>query len=233
MYQLIFCFLLLLLQGCSPKTKPSYDAPAVVFYPEVVPPLVEPARLGPLIIIDPGHGGEDAGTESPFKPKYQEKSLTLATSRMVRELLLQMGYQVQMTRNSDIFIPLKQRALIANEAGSALFVSIHYNSAPSKDANGIEVFYYLSEKDKARTDASKKLASTILAQVTKNTRAKSRGVKTANFAVIRETNMPAILIEGGFLTNQEEMQKIKDPDYVKQLALGIARGVDLYAQKYL
>lgn len=224
-------FLFLLLQGCSTPKRPSQEIP--IFYPPQEVPFVplEPKKLGPLIIIDPGHGGEDRGTESPFKPSYQEKSLTLTTSRMVRDFLKQMGYQTQMTRNDDTFIPLKMRATIANEAKSALFVSIHYNSAPSKDANGIEVFYYQSETDKTRMEASKKLASIILSKVIERTQAKSRGVKAANFAVIRETNMPAILIEGGFLTNQEEMQKIKDPAYIKQLALGIAQGVDQYLQR--
>lgn len=226
-------FLLLLLQGCSTKVPPPQEIP--LFYPpqQIVQPYtpIEPKKQGPLIIIDPGHGGEDRGTESPFKPSYQEKSLTLTTSRMVRDFLKQMGYQTQMTRDDDTFIPLKMRASMANEAKPALFVSVHYNSAPSKEANGIEIFYYKSETDKERTAASKKLASTILSKVIERTQAKSRGVKAANFAVIRETDMPAILIEGGFLTNQEEMQKIKDPAYIKQLALGIAQGVDQYVQK--
>lgn len=223
MHKLLF-FLFLLLQGCSPSVRPSQDTVTQV------PIRIVPKKPGPLIIIDPGHGGEDRGTESPFKPSYQEKSLTLATSRIVKDFLQQMGYQTQMTRSDDTFIPLKMRASIANEAKPALFVSIHYNSAPSKDANGIEIFYYPSETDKQRTDASKKLASIVLDKVLARTQAKSRGVKTANFAVIRETNMPAILIEGGFLTNQEEMQKIKDPAYIKQLALGIAQGVDQFVK---
>lgn len=224
MHKYLFFVLFLLLQGCSPSVRPSQDVVSEA------PIRMPKKKQGPLIIIDPGHGGEDKGTESPFKPSYQEKSLTLATSRIVRDFLKQMGYQTQMTRSDDTYIPLKMRASIANEAKPALFVSIHYNSAPSKEANGIEIFYYRSETDKERTEASKRLASVVLDKVIERTQAKSRGVKTANFAVIRETNMPAVLIEGGFLTNQEEMQKIKDPAYIKQLALGIAQGVDQFVK---
>lgn len=220
-------FLFLLLQGCSPSVRPSDISTIQELTP---PPRLVPTRQYPLILIDPGHGGEDKGAESPFKPGCQEKSLTLATSCLVKDFLQQMGYPIKMTRSEDIFIPLQTRASMANEAKPALFVSIHYNSAPNKGANGIEVFYYLSKIDKKRTNDSKALASIVLAKVLERTGAKSRGVKSENFAVIRETEMPAILIEGGFLTNQEEMQKIKDPLYIRQLALGIALGVDQYVK---
>lgn len=191
-------------------------------------PVRPPMIKRPLIVIDPGHGGEDAGTKSLTKPFYQEKSLTLATSRMVRDFLKQMGYETQMTRNEDLFIPLSNRATIANDANSTLFVSVHYNSAPSAEAHGIEVFFYQSDENTARTKSSKNLAGLILDEVLQSTQAKSRGVKKGNFAVIRETTMPAVLVEGGFLTNQEELTKIKDPAYVKRLAYGIARGIDRY-----
>ena len=131
-----------------------------------------------------------------------------------------------MTRKDDTFITLDERANFANQIKPRLFVSVHYNSAPSADAEGIEVFYYRSEEDKGRTDQSKKLAHAILNRVIANTQAKSRGVKHGNLAVIRETNMPAVLIEGGFMTNDKEMDKIKDPAYIKQIAWGIAKGVD-------
>lgn len=228
-----FLILLFLVSACA---SPRIPAPQPRFIPQpqeiaYVPPQ-KPARppmiKRPLIVIDPGHGGEDAGTKSLTKPFYQEKSLTLATSRMVRDFLKQLGYETQMTRNEDLFIPLSNRAIIANEANSTLFVSVHYNSAPSAEAHGIEVFFYQSEENAARTKSSKNLAALILDEVIQSTQAKSRGVKKGNFAVIRETTMPAVLVEGGFLTNQDELAKIKDPAYVKRLAWGIARGIDRY-----
>lgn len=220
---LILILLSLFVVSCSPKQIP----PTVISQPEVVytPPI---KKISSLIIIDPGHGGEDQGTLSLLKPRYQEKSLTLATSKILKGYLEQMGYRVTMTRSEDVFIPLKDRATLANSLKPALFVSVHYNSAPSCEAHGIEVFYYLEEKENDRAKASKQLATLVLNQLIVQTKAKSRGVKTANFAVIRETNMPAILVEGGFLTNEEELNKIKDPEYLKQVAFGIAKGIDQY-----
>ncbi len=101
---------------------------------------------------------------------------------------------------------------------------MHYNSAPAKKAEGIEVFYYKSDENKLRSLESQRLASSILAQVTKLTHAKSRGVKHGNFAVIRETTMPAVLIEGGFLTNEEEMEKIKDRSLCQKCSVGYRTG---------
>jgi len=181
-----------------------------------------------LIVIDPGHGGHDVGTQSVSKPRYQEKSLNLVTAQFVKSYLQQMGYQVLMTREEDKFISLDRRAKFANEHKSNLFISVHFNSAPSADAQGIEVFYYQSQDNKTRITKSKKLAQAILKHLLLETHAKSRGVKQANFAVIRETTMPAVLIEAGFLTNESELQKIKDPAYLKKIAKGIVDGIDDY-----
>lgn len=181
-----------------------------------------------LIIVDAGHGGEDFGAHSMTKPKYQEKHLNLSTAKMLNSFLTQQGYRTIMTRNDDRFIALDKRAEFANEKNPTLFVSVHYNSAPSKEAEGIEVYFYRDEQDKKRTRDSRFLAQSILDNVIEHTQAKSRGIKHGNFAVIRETKMPAILIEGGFLTNEKEIQRIKDPLYLKKLAWGIAQGINAY-----
>jgi len=181
-----------------------------------------------IIVIDPGHGGDDYGTRSASKPKYHEKSLNLATALLLSEYLQKMGYQTFMTRSTDEFISLQKRAELANDREADLFISVHYNSAPAKEAEGVEIFYYKSDVDKSRSSESRQLATAILGQIIKLTEAKSRGVKHGNFAVIRETKMPAVLIEGGFLTNEEEMEKIKNPAYVRSLAWGIASGVQNY-----
>lgn len=195
---------------------------------EVSEALPQPEMKKTLIVVDAGHGGDDFGTRSASKPKYHEKSLNLTTALILSDFLQKMGYRTIMTRSTDEFIPLQKRADFANDKGANLFVSVHYNSAPAKQAEGIEIFYYKSDENKSRTSESRKLATSILTQVTKLTQAKSRGVKHGNFAVIRETKMPAVLIEGGFLTNEDEMEKIKDPAYVKNVAWGIAQGVQAY-----
>lgn len=183
------------------------------------------------IVIDPGHGGHDIGTQSISKPRYLEKSLNLVTAKFVKDFLHQLGYQVLMTREDDKFVSLDKRAKLANDHNPVIFVSIHYNSAPSAEAEGVEVFFYQSKEDKERTIKSKRLAQFVLKNIIGETKAKSRGVKHGNFLVIRQTTMPAILVEGGFVTNEEEMQKLKDPTYLKRLAWGIVRGIEEYAGK--
>jgi len=180
-----------------------------------------------FILLDPGHGGHDTGAQSISKPRYQEKSLNLVTAKFVKEYLEQLGYGVLMTREEDEFISLDRRVQIANDYHATLFVSIHYNSAPSAQAQGVEVFFYPS-KEKRRTVKSKRLAQAVLKNVLLETKAKSRGVKPGNFLVIRETTMPAILVEGGFVSNEEELQDLKDPTYLKRLAWGIVRGIEEY-----
>ncbi|GEM_PF-913622 len=188
-------------------------------------------KLGPLIVVDAGHGGKDQGTHSDQPPRYQEKALTLMTSFLVEEYLRDMGYRTVMIRTDDHFVPLKKRASIANDLKAAAFVSVHYNSASNVDAKGIEVFYYKSDKNKSRTRQSQDLAKDILDEVIYATKAKSRGVKNGNFAVIRETDMPAVIIEGGFLTNAEERAKVLSAGYRRELAWGIALGVDEFMKK--
>lgn len=231
----LYLSLLFLVASCSPS-RPAYN-----YMPQPIPcqeevayvakPVILPRAKPKLIVIDPGHGGEDAGTKSLIKPFYQEKFLTLATSRLLGDYLRQLGYEIRMTRNEDIFIPLSDRAVKANQIDPALFVSVHYNSAPSTEASGIEVFYYQADDNVKRTQSSKELAALVLDSLISTTQAKSRGVKKGNFAVIRETKMPAVLVEGGFLTNQDEMNLIKDPSYLKKLAWGMAKGIDKYLKK--
>lgn len=204
----------------------------VAIVPPPPPPVVEaPSSAKAFIILDPGHGGEDYGTHSTKPFKYQEKVLTLSTVKMLKTYLEELGYVVQMTRSDDVFVALDKRAIFANNRHPKIFVSVHYNSAPSKSADGIEIFYYRSEEEKSRSQASKALASAILKRMIENTQANSRGVKHGNLAVIRETDMPAVLIEGGFLTNEEEMYKLKDANYLKKLAWGIAQGIEDYLSK--
>ncbi len=193
--------------------------------------LKSPAIKKNLIVIDAGHGGEDFGTHSNSKPIYHEKNLNLATAYMLNNFLNQMGYKTMMVRQGDIFISLEKRAEIANENKAALFVSVHFNSAPSKEAKGIEIFFYPSNLNAERTRQSYLLAETVLKQMTKDNQIKSRGIKKGNFAVTRLTDMTAILIEGGFMTNDEEMENLKNAAYLKRLAWNISKGIDNYCHK--
>lgn len=188
-----------------------------------------PLKRREKIVIDAGHGGRDSGAASR-KEDYEEKSLALSTAFLVQEQLKRMGYQTLLTRNHDTYIPLDARAEMANTSHADLFVSVHYNFSTSNEASGIEVFYYKEEKNPThpRIVASKKLAQIVLGSVIDRTGSVSRGVKQANFAVVRETLMPAVLIEAGFLSNRRERERLRDPIYLNALAKGIAEGVDAY-----
>jgi len=138
-----------------------------------------------------------------------------------------LGYRVVMTRARDVFVPLSARVILANRRSSSIFISIHYNSALSPSAKGIEVYYY-NKGTQVRKTSSQQLAGSVLSHMVRETKAGSRGTKEGNFHVIRETLMPAVLIEAGFITNGEERALIGTQSYLDKLAKGIARGVDKY-----
>lgn len=219
-----FCFILSILAfitACSAGRHPSnhgvqgsYEASAIT----------STDSFRPLIILDAGHGGSDEGAKVNA---FMEKKIALTATFLTKKHLEEMGYRVIMTRSRDTYLPLQRRVSIANKTKGSLFVSLHFNSSPSAEAQGIEVFYYDS-KEMWRTRASKRLANCILYRIVDQTEAISRGIKQGNFHVIRETEMPAVLIEGGFITNQDERGKLRDKTYLDRLAIGIAQGIDKY-----
>ncbi len=189
-------------------------------------PLCAFAKEKPIIILDPGHGGKDQGARVR---NLEEKILTLRTSYLTKKHLEELGYRVILTRAKDIFLPLGTRVGLANRRDTSIFVSIHYNSAASPIAKGIEVYYYGKGKQQRR-EKSKQLAISVLNQTIGQTKAKSRGIKQGNYQVIRETTMPGILIEAGFLTNREERELLATQTYLDKLAKGIAIGIHQFAK---
>lgn len=184
-----------------------------------------------VIIVDAGHGGKDAGAAS-VRNKYEEKELTLSTAFLIRQCLQRLGYKTIMTRSQDVYVPLSTRAEMANSYGADLFVSIHYNYSSNNEAKGVEVYYYKEGKNppSSRIVQSKTLGVNVLRRLISQTGAESRGLKQANFAVVRETRMPAILVEAGFLSNPQERARVGDPQYQRLIAWGIAHGVDQYLE---
>jgi N-acetylmuramoyl-L-alanine amidase len=185
------------------------------------PSLVQ--NMKPLIILDAGHGGSDEGAKVR---SLLEKRITLTTTLLTKKYLEELGFRVLLTRSRDVFVSLQRRTGIANKAKASLFVSIHYNSSRNNEASGIEIFY--SDDKDWRSHSSKRLANLILYHLVDETGALSRGVKKGNFHVIRETEMPAVLVEGGFMTNQEEGSLLKDRTYLDHIAKGIAEGVEKF-----
>ena len=181
-------------------------------------------ETAPLIVIDAGHGGFDLGAHSQT---YEEKQICLKTAIYLRKYLEKEGYHVIMTRSRDEYLPLKKRAEIANQAKCQILISIHCNSAKNTSAKGIEIFY-TQKTEPWRAKKSKQLAQSVLSSLLAQTGADSRGVKEGNFCVIRETKMPSILIETGFLTNEDERKKLNNDFYLDTVAKSITAGVDQY-----
>jgi len=167
------------------------------------------------VILDPGHGGHDRGAAIGY---VYEKHLALDTARRVEEILRKQGYKVIMTRNRDVFIPLPDRAAIGNRYRNAIFVSIHYNYNRSGSGQGVETFHHFA--------GSYSLASYIQAYLVQRTRMTNRGVKDANFHVIRNTTRnPAVLVECGFVSNSNERARMMTGEFRARIAEGIAQGI--------
>ena len=219
---------LLALSFTSPTLKAEHRLPSrTIVYPKAKPPLKNSKDAIPLIILDAGHGGNDEGAKVS---SLIEKKITLSTTLKVKRYLERLGYRVLLTRSRDIFISLQKRTFLANKYKGAIFVSIHYNSAKNKEAHGVEVFY-CDGAESNRMKHSKKLAQHVLFHLIRETGARSRGIKGGNLFVIRETKMPSILVEAGFITNPEEGDLLLETAYLEKIAKGIAEGVDLYFQK--
>jgi len=170
---------------------------------------------GTTVVIDAGHGGYDRGG-IPGQ-RVSEKDMTLDVAQRLKNILSSSGYRVVMTRDSDVFIPLGTRTAIANENRNAIFVSIHFNSATRRGADGIETYFYSRD--------SLALASAIHHYVAGGAPSPNRGVRRRGYFVLRRTNIPAILVECGFLTNPTEASYVQNASYRQKLAEEIAAGI--------
>ena len=194
---------------------------------DVAQPLLQNACHKCVIVIDPGHGGFDIGARVQ---RVKEKVLALQTANLVKKHLHSKGYRVVLTRSRDVFVPLERRSAIANATKGHLFVSIHFNAFKRVHVKGVEVYYY-DKGPKWRQVASKKLAQIVLNKMVCATHAFSRGIKPGNFHVVRETQMPAILVEGGFLTNSQERYCLKSKKYIDKVASSISDAIDQYCHQ--
>jgi N-acetylmuramoyl-L-alanine amidase len=175
----------------------------------------EGERPSTVVVIDPGHGGFDRGGIAG--QRVDEKTMNLDVAQRLKTILQSYGYRVVMTRDSDVFIPLGTRVAIANSYRDAIFVCIHFNATPRRSANGIETYFYSPQ--------SLQLASAIHYYVNRVAPTPNRGVRRRGFYVLRNTRIPSILVECGFLTNPTEAQYAQSAAYRQQLAEAIGRGV--------
>ncbi len=220
-----------------------------------------------VIVIDAGHGGKDRGTMASWG--MDEKKIVLDVAKRLRELLEGAGIKVILTRDTDDFISLPERTIIAARSGADLFVSIHVNSNQDHAVNGLLVYYLdsisrkvmdegqrkenehiflksLSANDSTTLQAvvtdmmdtyksaqSQKLAKSIVRQARGEPEVKVRGdgIRICHFFVVRNTLIPAVLVETGFLSNAREHNKLISPFYRQKIAEIIARGVLDYANE--
>lgn len=173
------------------------------------------ARPSTVVVIDAGHGGYDRGG-IPGQ-RVAEKVMNLDVAQRLRSVLQSSGYRVVMTRDSDVFVPLGTRVAIANSYRNGIFVCIHFNSATRSGASGIETYFYSRE--------SLALASAIHYYVAGGAPSLNRGVRRRGYFVLRRTQIPAVLVECGFLTNPSEAQYAQSSAYRQKLAEEIARGI--------
>ena len=178
------------------------------------------------IFIDPGHGGPDPGAVGN---NVTEEFVNLNVSLELARLLRDAGFDVMLYRTtSDENVlenknaDLRNRAQMANEFGADYFISIHTNSSDRPAAQGVEAYVY------RLGTASERLAQSIVDSVSENLGSTNRGVMQANFAVLRRSEMPAVLVELGYLTNATEALNLNSPAWQKAVAAAIFEGIVNY-----
>ncbi len=213
-----------------PPASPSSSTPDVISIPTTPPPKTpvpstKPRTVGQkriVVVIDPGHGGKDPGAIGIRG--LQEKNVILPISQKIAAILEQKGIQVVMTRDSDYFVDLGPRVVMADRVNANLFVSIHANSMPANrsDINGLETYYY---------DSGQRLARAIHNSVLSSIDVRDRGVRKARFYVLRKSSMPSVLVEVGFVTGKVDSPRLGTTAYQNQMAEAIARGILQYIQQ--
>ncbi|CEJ08037.1 N-acetylmuramoyl-L-alanine amidase [Acididesulfobacillus acetoxydans] len=232
----------------APVTPPVVTSP-VVTPPVVTPPVVTPydpskeipvdpfqgipaqALSGKTIVVDPGHGGPDAGAVGPNHT--YEKDNTLAIALALNTILKKAGAKVVLTRDSDVspatpysvMADLQARVDIANQSHADLFISIHNNSFTNPDVQGTATYF---SSDNPKQNESLQLAHCIQTAVVNTIHTKDRGINDEAFYVIKHTTMPAVLLEVAFISNPYEEARLQNPIFRQNVAAGIFHGIYNY-----
>lgn len=215
-----------------------------------VEPIIQPPKASVFekintICIDPGHGGKDPGN---IEGRHYEKDYTLMLALEVKRQLEKEGFKVVMTRSRDRFVDLSERPQIAKRAGAHLFISLHFNSSDSKSVKGIETYCMTPENAEStnvrngsgtrgkmtgnRNDTRNAyLAYCIQKSLVGAVESDDRGIKRARFAVLKDCPVPAVLVECGFMSSSEDMRKILDVAWRRQIARGIVDGIKNYKKQ--
>lgn len=195
---------------------PSWLVIAVV---SVLATLAVEAQKFDRVVIDPGHGGRDNGSKWYG---VAEKTLTLDLAKRLEKVLEAKGVPTVLTRTTDVFMELEDRAAVANKTPRTIFVSVHFNAHRDRSIKGIETFYYPGSAD------GRALAVAIQNELGNRIKTRNRGVKPARMKVLKETKGTAVLVECGFISNRWECQRCASSWFRQVLAEEIAEGILRY-----
>ena len=212
------------------------------FVSRLIAPHQRKAEPFALVILDPGHGGQDSGA---IAGGVLEKDLTLDIAQRINRLLNAQGVMTLLTRNGDSYVSLGDRAQLINRADNAVVVSIHLNDGLRPDVSGIETYFavqqatgipmiaswlpFLQKVANPRPNPeSQSLAQFVQQQLVARTQAVNRGTKAQQFYVLANVRHPAVLVEGGFLSGKNDIGKLADANYRELLAMGITEGILKY-----
>jgi len=217
---------------------------AKIIEPSLRPEFIPNLRPVKTVVLDPGHGANDKGAVSRYG---NEKDFALDVCLRARRILMDRGYEVKMTRSTDVLIPLEERPQVANRTPDSIFVSVHFNaSSENGQASGFEVFSCTPRGAPSTADEtlslrdvrsepgnvvdvqSGALATCVYHSLLGNIPQADRGIKNARFAVIRLATVPAILIEGGFLSSISDSSLVGSAAWRTKLAEAIVEGIDSY-----
>lgn len=215
---------------------------------KIIEPVMRPGKIKDAtavrtVILDAGHGGHDSGATGPLG---SEKDAALDVVLRAKKLLEENGYNVRLTRMTDVFIPLENRPAMANKYPNAIFVSVHFNKSNVGGASGIETYAlaprgvpsmdeeHLSYSDfrpypgHARDSENIALATAMHSSLLRHLRLYDRGIKRARFLVIRDIVIPGVLLEGGFMNHPFDSRQISSVAYRDAFANAILEGVNRY-----
>ncbi len=217
---------------------------------KIIEPVMRPGKIAgaaPVrtVVLDAGHGGHDSGAVGSLG---REKQYTLDVVLRARALLLKAGFQVKMTRVTDVFVPLEERANFANHFPNALFISVHFNKSNTYGGTGIETYALAPRGVPSMDEGSLRysdfnlnpgnacdsqniaLAAAVHSAMCRRLPVPDRGVKRARFAVIRNIRIPGVLIEGGFVDSAYDARLIATAEYRQRIAQSILDAVTAYAR---
>lgn len=204
-----------------PSKRKSSTKSTVRVATKVSRPVAKPRTKALRVVIDAGHGGRDQGA---VWGGVREARLNLRVAYRVESALKAKGYNVTMSRRSDVYVSLSRRSAIANRYSNAILVSIHFNATTHTSVRGAETFYIGKR--------GSYLAKSIQNELVKNLKVRNRGIRYQRYSVLRQTNCPAVLVECGFISNTAERARCNTTTYQATAARSIVAGIERYDRAY-